>query len=182
MIWHQFSRRTSTILKRLIVFAACLLFAVASTSSIAQFVEQFPTGLKPSTPEELAKFPQTPVFRDFLPERVDLSSSFPRPGHQKYGTCTAWAVSYARAYYANVLEHRTPTDAGNIPSPPYIFDAIKSSNLEKGDKGCMTGGSAIPNALALLKFGGLSFRDYSELNTAQCFPISTNQRLAAKDF
>jgi hypothetical protein len=99
---------------------------------------------------------------------MDLSRFFPKPGRQKGETCAAWATGYTRAFYVNLLEQRNVNDDRNVPSPPYIFDSIKSGN--KG-KGCMDGGSTFLDAFKLLLRGSLSLHDYPNLNVEDCFPL-----------
>jgi hypothetical protein len=99
--------------------------------------------------EAYAQYPKLERHRAFLPERVDLSHRFPTPGDQgEQGSCVGWAVGYAaRSYYAVVREGRPRNQIGEIPSPAYIYGAIKPP----GD--CDTG-SLITRALDLLSRDG----------------------------
>lgn len=120
--------------------------------------------------------PHTPVYRAFLPVRVDLSRFFPLPGDQgKQSSCTGWAVGYAaRAYYAQSLERRHGQPS-NIPSPAYIYNVITSA------PGNCHAGSAIPDALDLLKTGALSLAD-SPYDVRRCEAPSAAERARATDF
>ena len=106
--------------------------------------------------EAYAQYPKLERHRAFLPERVDLSARFPTPGDQgEQGSCVGWAVGYAaRSYYAVIREGRPRNQIGEIPSPAYIYGAIKPA----GD--CDTG-SLITKALDLLsRDGALSLARY----------------------
>ena len=107
------------------------------------------TGLVLDTPQDLRDSPISPKFRGFLPRRVDLSGLMPPPGNQgAQGSCTAWAVGYAaRGYYAARLENRSLRNPANVPSPAYIYRAIKSGNS-------CNEGTSISKALELLRDGG----------------------------
>jgi C1A family cysteine protease len=113
--------------------------------------------------EAYAQYPKLERHRAFLPERVDLSHRFPTPGDQgDQGSCVGWAVGYAaRSYYAVAREGRPRNQIGEIPSPAYIYGAIKPA----GD--CDTG-SLITRALSLLSSdGALSMARYP-YNHRQC--------------
>lgn len=99
--------------------------------------------------EAYAAFPKLERHRAFLPEQVDLSARFPTPGDQgDQGSCVGWAVGYAaRSYYAVSREGRPRNQSDAIPSPAYIYGAIKP----EGD--CDTG-SLISRALDLLRQDG----------------------------
>ena len=77
------------------------------------------TGGQPTPQADKATIPQAPVFRDFLPQAVDLSRYMPPVGDQgKQGSCVGWATAYAaRAYYAEQIEHRDTSKPENVPSP-----------------------------------------------------------------
>lgn len=111
-------------------------------------------GLIPDSAARLAGVPMTPLYRGFLPPRVDLSDNFPAPGNQgQQSSCVGWAVGYAaRAYYAD-RAGRNITRWSNIPSPAYIYDSIKNS------ASCSVG-SSIAEALNLLERGSLSLRQF----------------------
>ena len=111
-------------------------------------------GALADNPAHLKSVPMTRLYRGFLPEHVDLSAFFPRPGDQgAQGSCVGWAVGYAaRAYYAEWAEDRSVNDPRNIPSPAYIYNSIKAPGP------CSTG-SQISDALNLLENGAVSLRD-----------------------
>jgi hypothetical protein len=159
---------------------AALTFAAACLAqpSYADDEPVYATGAIPLSPEEFAKLPKTPTYRAFLPERVDLSSRFPRPGDQgKQGSCTAWAVGYAaRAYYVGTASgSQSLRDRSNIPSPAYIYDSIRNE-----DKGCQSGSSII-KALNLLQGGALSLKDFP-YHDKVCRRPSAEQREGASRF
>jgi Papain family cysteine protease len=134
-------------------------------------------GAIPATKEDLEGIPVTPKYREFLPERIDLSARFPVPGDQgNQGSCVGWAVGYAaRSYYARTAEGRNTSNAANIPSPAYIYGSILA------DHSYCDAGSKIPDALKLLRTGALSLREFPYLDT-QCRAPSYDQRARASDF
>jgi hypothetical protein len=138
--------------------------------------QQFSLGGAQSPRAVLQSAPAVDVYRDFLPEAVDLSGYMPPVGNQKnQGSCVGWASAYAaRAYYAMQTEHRDNRVAQNIPSPAWVFNLIGL-----GD-GC-DGGAYIPDALAVLKQGAQSLAQYPYDDT-KCPEPSAVQRNAATDF
>lgn len=136
-----------------------LLLIVSMNASWANDHDQelFATGLIPISEEELAQFPQTPAYRAFIPESVDLSRFFPRPGNQgRQGSCVGWAIGYAaRAYYSQAVEQRSLDNTANIPSPAFIYNAIRSPDSNNCDDG-----SFIQDGLDLLKRGALSMQEF----------------------
>jgi hypothetical protein len=60
------------------------------------------TGFVEVDKDQYRSFDRVPVYRAFLPSKIDLSKKFPTPGDQgQLGSCTAWAVGYAaRSYYS----------------------------------------------------------------------------------
>lgn len=115
-----------------------------------------PTGGLVTPPALKQSIPQAPVFRDFLPQAVDLSAYMPPVGDQgDQGSCVGWATAYAaRAYYAEQVEHRDTTSAQNQPSPAFVYDII-----HQGDANC-DGGSRIPDAMQVLQQGAYSLSDF----------------------
>jgi hypothetical protein len=106
-------------------------------------------GLIFESEEAYSAFPKVERYRAFLPESVDLSARFPTPGDQgDQGSCVGWAVGYAaRSYYAVAREGKPRNQFDEIPSPAYIYGAIKP------DGDCNTG-SLISRALDLLARDG----------------------------
>lgn len=139
--------------------------------------ETFATGNLPESPQSFANRPKTPAYRAFLPPQVDLARFFPPPGDQgKQGSCVGWAVGYAaRAYYALSLERRPAGQAAHIPSPAYVYNAIKDPA-----QSCNSG-SNIAKALDLLKSGSVSMARMP-YDPGQCAPPSPQLRAAATDF
>lgn len=98
-----------------------------------------------------------------LPPRVDLSSRMPLPGDQgSQGSCVAWAVGYgARGYYLG-LNGTDLRNKNQLPSPAYIYNQIKALPFS-----CDLG-SAIPDALALLKNQGVATLGEFAYNERTC--------------
>ncbi len=112
-------------------------------------------GLRDEDPAEYEAADRRPIHRAFLPEAVDLSDRFPRPGDQGgQGSCVGWAVGYAaRSYYARSREGG-PVDAAGVVSPAYIYNSIRDP------RGDCDAGSSISDALKLLQRGAVSLADY----------------------
>lgn len=99
-----------------------------------------------------------PPLRGELPEKVDLSSSFPRPGDQgKQGSCVGWATAYAMKTYLEKMERKWPGNRSQEQfSPAYIYNQIKLP----------AGGAHITTALDLMMRQGVS--------TLAAFPYRVN--------
>jgi len=156
------------------IAAAALFIAMSATGALAQ--EQHKTGGMPTPASEKASIAQAPVFRDFLPEAVDLSKYMPPVGDQaNQGSCVGWATAYAaRAYYAEQIEHRDTTQPENVPSPAWLFDII-----HLGDD--CEGGAYIPDAMRVLLSGAYSLAEFPYDDT-KCDRPQIIQRTKAKDF
>lgn len=147
-------------LARLVAIVALL----AAQAGLAQFVQAQPvqegarraTGLELLPPGEYGELPKTPLYRAFIPDRVDLSARMPPVGDQgSQGSCVGWAVGYAaRSYYSAAIDGRNVSRAANIASPAYIYDSIR-----RPEAGC-DAGSNIGRALDLLRAGAVSHADY----------------------
>lgn len=128
-------------------------------------------------PLDRATFDQQPKvsrYRAFLPVSVDLSKHFPTPGMQSAESCTGWAVGYAaRSYYAATLEKRNVRRLENVPSPSYIYNAIRDP------KNCASG-SLILDALSLLAKGSLSAQEFP--SDLECRIPTRAERERASDF
>ena len=135
-------------------------------------------GLVFDAPQELAAVPETPTYRAYLPERVDLSDRFPVPGAQgNQGSCVGWAVGYAaRSYYVAKTEGRNIRNTQNIPSPAYIYNALHDPS-ENCDSGI-----SILNALRLLRSGGAASLAEYPYSDSTCAPPSKTIRVRASDF
>ena len=135
-------------------FIAALALALAA--AVAPTDRAGAQGLVFEPDDAYAQYPKLERHRAFLPESVDLSARFPTPGDQgNQGSCVGWAVGYAaRSYYAVAREGRPRNQIGEIPSPAYIYGAIKSPGA------CDTG-SLITRALDLLtREGAMSLASY----------------------
>ena len=140
------------------------MLGVLSPFTIAQ-ESQYSTGLELVDPDTYDQFPKTPKYRAMLPERVDLSSRFPKPGDQKQqGSCTAWAVAYgARSYYDGMKDGKSLSPQSAF-SPAFIFNQLRHSNPSQ----CY--GSSIRDALNLLVDQGVARMDevpYTDQNCSQ---------------
>src|SRR5690349_9307167 len=155
--------------------AVALIVAMSATGAISQ-ERRYPTGATPTPPERLAQLPEAAVYRDFLPQAVDLSRYMPAVGDQlKQGSCVGWATAYAaRAYYAQQVEHRDTTLPENIPSPAWLFDIIHLGN------DC-DGGAYIPDAMRVLMNGAYSLKEFPYDDTKCPRPMIV-QRTKATDF
>ena len=156
--------------------AVALIVAMSATGALAQEQRRYSTGATPTPPERLAQLPEAPVYRDFLPQAVDLSRYMPAVGDQlNQGSCVGWATAYAaRAYYAYQVEHRDISDTANIPSPAWIFNIIHLGN------DCNQG-SYVPDAMDVLRKGAPSLKDYPYDDTKCPMPLPP-QRARATDF
>jgi hypothetical protein len=155
--------------------AVALIIAMSASGALAQ-ERRYSTGAQPTPTERLQSLPQAPVFRDFLPQAVDLSRYMPAVGDQlNQGSCVGWATAYAaRAYYAYQVEHRDIADAANIPSPAWIFNIIHLGN------DCNQG-SYVPDAMEVLKMGARSLAEYPYDDTKCPMPLPP-ARMRATDF
>jgi hypothetical protein len=136
---------------------------------------EFLSGYIPVDQTQYLSFPKVPRYRGFVPEQIDLSNHFPRPGYQgKLASCTGWAVGYAaRSYYAHTVENRKLNNPKDTPSPLYIFNAIRPPD------DC-TSGAYLPDALQLLLTkGSLSAADYP---TEGCRRLTKLEKEKATDF
>jgi hypothetical protein len=156
------------------IAAAALIIAMSATGALAQ--QRYATGALPTPDDVKATLPVAPVYRDFLPQAVDLSRYMPAVGDQlNQGSCVGWATAYAaRAYYAYQVEHRDITDKANIPSPAWVFNIIHLGN------DCMQG-SYVPDAMEVLRRGARSLADYPYDDTKCAMPLPP-QRTSATDF
>jgi hypothetical protein len=154
---------------------AALCVAMSAPGALAQD-RQYSTGGAPAPAELKQSVPQAPVFRDFLPEAVDLSKYMPAVGDQgNQGSCVGWATAYAaRAYYAEQIEHRDISAKANIPSPGWIFDIIHIG------KDCDQG-AYIPDAMKALTSGALSLEQFPYDDTKCPRPLPP-ARAKATDF
>jgi hypothetical protein len=159
-----------------ILVAGALAALMTLTASAGAQDHRFKTGGAPTPPQIKQSIPEAPVFRDFLPEAVDLSRYFPPVGDQgNMGSCVGWATAYAaRAYYAMQVEHLDNSNPANVPSPGWIFDII-----HLGDD--CNGGAYIPDAMDALIGGSYSLAEFPYTDTA-CDAPSAAQRAKAKGF
>ena len=156
------------------IAAAALMLTMGVTGALAQ--EAHTTGGQPTPAAEKAGIAQAPVYRDFLPQAVDLSRYMPAVGDQeKQGSCVGWATAYAaRAYYAEQIEHRDTSKPENIPSPAWLFDIIHIGNDCEG-------GAIIPDAMKVLVAGAYSLKDFP-YDDSKCPRPMIVQRTKANDF
>lgn len=162
---------------------AVFLAAAAAQSHadpVAKYIEIEPesahraTGFVHADPAEYRATKEVQQFRAFYPPRSDLASDWPAPGNQgKQGSCVAWAVGYAaRTYYLKHDEAADITQAENILSPAYIYNALRET---RGD--CSTG-TSVADALKLLKASGGVPLDQLPYDPSHCFDLPTPAVLA----
>lgn len=164
--------RTSVLrgLQRFVV--AILTLSLPSVASAGS--SPFKFGYIPLDQAVFDQQPKVPRYRAFLPVSVDLSKHFPTPGMQSAESCTGWAVGYAaRSYYAATLEKRNVRRSQNVPSPSYIYNAIRDP------KNCASG-SLILDALSLLAKGSLSAQEFP--SDLECRIPTKAERGRALDF
>ncbi|RAI29475.1 C1 family peptidase [Rhodoplanes serenus] len=116
----------------------------------------------------------TEAFRAFLPVSVDLSAGMPPPGRQgRLPSCTAWAVAYAaRSYYVSTAEGRDIRQAGNIPSPAYVYHLARAAEC---------GGTNFVRNVEVLRRGAPSMASYPYVD--QCVaPPGPDATARAEDF
>lgn len=125
-------------------------------------------------PETYEQYPKAPKYRAVLPERVDLTSRFPRPGDQKQqGSCTAWAVAYgARSYYEGVVNGQSLSPQSAF-SPAFIFNQIRKSNPNRCE------GSNIAEALDLLVTTGVARMGEFPYTDQDCSRIPSDRVFAS---
>lgn len=112
-------------------YAAILVAGVLATAGFVlpdavQSAEGQPgTGLLREDPLQYERFRSVPAYRDYLPDRVDLSDMFPEAGNQgTQGSCTAWSVSYGlRGFYRNVETQSRPARG---LSPGFVYNQLKT--------------------------------------------------------
>jgi C1A family cysteine protease len=112
--------------------------------------EDHATGFVHSNPAEYRATKEVQQFRAFYPTSADLAAEWPAPGNQgKQGSCVAWAVGYAaRTYYLKHDDAADISQAENIMSPAYIYNALRET------KGDCSSGTSVSDALKLLKSSG----------------------------
>ena len=146
-----------------------VLLAVIFHCAAAQ-EPSYSMGLVLEDPETYATFPKAPKYRAVLPERVDLSSRFPKPGNQRQqGSCTAWAVAYgARSYYDGLANGQAVSPQSAF-SPAYIFNQLRHTV----SGGC--DGSQISDALNLLVTQGVARLDEFPYSDSNCSRVPSAQ-------
>ena len=157
------------------IAAAALFVALSANGAMAQ-EHKYALGGAPTPADQKADIVQAPVYRDFLPQAVDLSRYMPPVGDQmRQGSCVGWATAYAaRAYYAEQIEHRDIKLPQNVPSPAWLFDIIHIGN------DCDQG-AAIPDAMKVLVSGAYSLKDFPYDDTKCPRPLPP-LRAKASDF
>lgn len=155
----------------------CVFVGLQLGGSVAAQDAPHGKGLILTPDDELQKIPVVPTFRDWLPEKVDLSRYFPTPGDQRQqGSCVGWAVGYAaRAYYEMSKPGAQARNSSRIPSPAYIYNSI----IRDGD---CSAGSRVNDALSLLQFfGSASLRQYP-YDDRSCAKPTADEKAKYDDF
>jgi hypothetical protein len=113
-----------------------------------------------------------------IPDEVDLSSKFPRPGNQgRQSSCVGWAVSYLKTYHEFVERGWSNTVQEHQFSPSFIYNQIKSS-----PNSC-EGGSNFVDALNILRRDGIaSLRDFPYDETACSATPSASVKQRSREF
>lgn len=155
------------------ILSTLFTLSASTVSSSAESVRGF--GFLPVKEAEYQSFPKAKRYRAYLPPSVDLSRYFPTPGNQGLmNSCMGWAVGYAaRAYYAMKLERRDTAKPENVPSPSFIYHAIRPQQNCKA-------GSQFNDALNLLKKGSLSLASFPYVDS--CRIPNAAERASATDF
>ena len=85
------------------------------------------TGATPIDPDAYAALPKLPTFRAFLPQSVDLTPYFPKPGNQgDKPDCVAWATTYAaRSFLSGRDLGRQPALPSEEMSPAYVYNRLR---------------------------------------------------------
>jgi hypothetical protein len=157
------------------VAAVAVMVGLSMSGAMAED-RRYATGAKLTPPELKQSIAQAPVFRDFLPQAVDLSKYMPPVGDQgNQGSCVGWATAYAaRAYYAEQVEHRDTALPQNVPSPAWLYNLIHEAN------NCDSG-SLVPDAMEVLRSGALSLKEFPYDDTKCPRPLPP-LRAKATDF
>ncbi|MCX7176051.1 MAG: DUF4384 domain-containing protein [Proteobacteria bacterium] len=131
---------------RILLLFMCLLCLNAAAGSAGRYG----MGYVPVSSSTYASFQTAPRFRAFLPESVDLSDRFPKPGYQgQQGSCSAWATAYAlRSYHQAKKRNWKPVGDTQVFSPSYVFNQLSSSG--------QCNGASIPATLDLMKSQGVA--------------------------
>jgi C1A family cysteine protease len=152
------------------------LFLIALSPGLS-LAQDYGHGLIPHSEASLRNVKRISVHRKSTSDSVDLSRLMPAPGDQGHqGSCVAWAVAYARAYYSGFSEGRRLTDKANIPSPAYIYRSIMASPNQCGS------GGAVDEALNLLRFRGAGSWAAFPYGVNDCGPLSSTQVAEGTDF
>jgi len=131
-------------------------------------------GMVEEDPAALAQMPQTPTFRAFLPERVDLAADFPPPGDQgRAQTCVGWSTGYAlRSYLERQRRQVDLSDPGNRFSPYFVYTQV-APNCQSGAR--------ISDALAVQgQVGALPIREYGTMSCDR--PPAPQDKARAGDY
>jgi cathepsin K len=94
------------------------------------------TGLILSDPKAYLRIPQLPqATRGPLPASATLEQMFPEAGNQgNMGSCTAWAVTNAKAYRIFKASDRTGTPNSIRQSPAFVYSALTEKNCNSGTR------------------------------------------------
>jgi hypothetical protein len=115
------------------------------------FFSSYSQGLKFKNPDEYknASKLSSPSMGE-LPNKIDLSDNFPKPGNQgTQPSCVGWSVAYGLKSYHEAIETKSsPNNFTKIFSPSYIYNQF-------APPGC-GGGMLIEDALNKLKDEGVS--------------------------
>lgn len=153
--------------------------ARADTTAPPAGAEAFFTGAVAVEPEEYARLPKLPTFRQFIPRRVDLSDRFPVPGYQgRQPNCVAWATTYAAQSFLQGRDlGRRPVAVTEQMSPAYVYNRLRQPGTQ-----CDRAIRVI-DALDFLKTEGtVTFADFPDDITRCPFPAPDSLRAKAGNF
>lgn len=103
-----------------------------------------------------------------IPLSIDLSIRMPPPGDQgSQGSCTAWAVAYAKSYHENIKQIAKHGDRRIVYSPSFIYNQIKIA-------GCKDGSSFTDALNLVVREGIVPMKDFP-YNQKNCSTLPNNQ-------
>jgi hypothetical protein len=136
------------------------------------------TGAAPISPEEYASLPKLGTFRAWLPSKVDLTESFPKPGYQgQQPDCVAWATTYAghSFLHGRTIGHR-PSGPDEEMSPAYVYNRLRPAGSP-----CNRPVRIVDALNLLVKEGTVSLADFPD-NLSTCnVPAAAELKTKAAD-
>ena len=122
--------------------ALCMVISLVPASVYSAFentTDDYHTGCIPEPYDSSKHVASSYKIASTLPHSVDLTSNFPTPGNQKsQNSCTAWAVSYAKAAQEKKDHNWNVNWYNHKFSPAFIYNQINNG---------VDNGSSIDSAL-----------------------------------